>query len=283
MNSDTTPWRTAAYLLRSHEVTLAWVILYAATFAIAFVCAVFRGILAYAAASIALKLTGWTILPANTIALAVAYAPLAASLATLVIPLGGWWWEQSIGARAPSEREGLLYEDALAQLTAADPHLRAPRRWCIKDDPTPNAAAYADTLMITRGLLDSPHLTPVLAHELGHLNSSDARLTAALRRLTTPPRSEVRRSLRALAFLATGALAIWATRAPWTAYWRSREYAADAYAANLGQALPLSAFLDHEALVYDLPVPYPWLHDENHPPTELRIDRVEHLRATTRP
>ena len=55
------------------------------------------------------------------------------------------------------------------------------------DDDEENAAAYADTVMISRGLLDSGHLEAVLAHELGHLNTSDARVAAALSRITTPP------------------------------------------------------------------------------------------------
>src|SRR5665811_1855996 len=109
---------------------------------------------------------GWVLLYAATFA--------------MQLPVGGWWWMQKSGGRAPSQRERLIYEDALARLADTDTELRPPRRWFVLDEPSLNAAAYADTLMLTRGLLESSHLEAVLAHELGHLNSSDARLTAAL-------------------------------------------------------------------------------------------------------
>jgi Zn-dependent protease with chaperone function len=135
-----------------------------------------------------------------------------------------------------------------ATLQHADPQLRPPRRWAVLDAHHYNAAVYADTLMVIRGLLESGFLEAVLAHELGHLNSSDARLTAALRRLTTPPRDEVRRGLRTITLIATGGLVVWLTRAPWGAYWRSREHHADEYAAKLGQAKSLARFLELNAL-----------------------------------
>ena len=50
-----------------------------------------------------------------------------------------------------------------------------------------HAAVIGDTLMLSRGLLDSPHLPAVLAHELGHLGSPDGRVTAALNRLMIHP------------------------------------------------------------------------------------------------
>jgi Zn-dependent protease with chaperone function len=256
------------------------VLLYAGTFVLQVLCAGFRGFVTYPALWLAFTILGWPKAPLHDIAFLVAYGPLALSVATLALPLGGWWWQQRSGARAPSEREWLIYQDVLTELARADPGLRPPRRWCVVDDPYVNASVYADTLMVTRGLLESAYLAPVIAHELGHLNSSDARLTAAIHRLTTPPRGRLRQPLRAIAFIATGAAAMWATRVPWAAYWRSREYDADSYAARLGQAQPLSLFLDTEALEHDLPVPFPWLHDHTHPPTEHRIDRIEHLQAT---
>jgi Zn-dependent protease with chaperone function len=271
---------TGAYVLSKREVSPGWLTLYAATFALQLLCAGFRALVTYPVLWVAFKILGWPTSPVHTLALVVAYGPLALSLATLVLPLGGWWWEQRRGGRTPSEREKLIYEDAITQLKHANPELRPPRRWYVLDDPTTNAAVYADTLMVTRGLLESAYLTPAIAHELGHLNSSDARLTAALHRLTTPPRGQVRWPLKTIAFIATGAAGMWVVRLPWAAYWRAREYDADAYAATLGQALPLSAFLDTEALEHDLPVPFPWLHEHTHPPTEHRIDRIDHLQVT---
>ena len=98
------------------------------------------------------------------------------SLATLVLPLGGWWFQQH-GRAAASERERAVFEAAFEQLRGVDPQLRPPRRWFVVDDPEPNACAYADTLMVTRGMLEGPSFPAVLAHELGHLNTSDARVT----------------------------------------------------------------------------------------------------------
>ena len=41
--------------------------------------------------------------------------------------------------------------------------------------------------MLSRGLLESEYLPAVLAHELGHLHSSDGKLTAAINRLIINP------------------------------------------------------------------------------------------------
>jgi Zn-dependent protease with chaperone function len=264
-----------AYVLSASDVAPGWVMLYAATFALALLCATVRGVVVYPLVRAACVRVGLSTGCAGGLTWAAAYGPLVLSAATLVLPVGGWWWQQSVGGRAPSERERLIYDDAMDQLARRSPGLRRPRRWCVLDGPETNAAAYGDTLMITRGLLETPHLTAVLAHELGHLNSSDARLTAALHRLATPPRRRLGQPLRAVAFLATGEAAMWVMRLPWAAYWRAREFQADRYAAKLGEALPLSTFLDTHALANDLPVPFPWLRKHSHPPTEHRIDRIE--------
>ncbi len=263
-----------AHLIRTQELAPGWVILYAVTFALALLCGAIRATLAHPVLWVVFKLIGEPTSPAHDLALVVGYGPLALSLATLILPLGGWWWEQRSGARSPSERERLAFADALVTLRHADPDLRPPRRWFVRDVHDLNASVYADTLMLTRGLLDSGYLEAVLAHELGHLNSSDARLTAALHRLTTPPRRRLRRGLRTISLLATGGLALWVTRAPWGAYWRAREHHADQYAAQLGQAAGLARFLETNALDGDLPVPFLWLTDTRHPPTAHRIDRL---------
>jgi Zn-dependent protease with chaperone function len=175
---------------------------------------VIRATVAYPTLWVGLKLIGEPTSPTNDLALLIGYGPLALSLATLIEPFGGWWWEQRAGGRTPSRREQQLYADAIATLKAADPGLRPPRRWFVLDVDQLNASVYADTLMLTRGLLESGYLDGVLAHELGHLNNSDARLAAALRRLTTPPRRQTRRGLHAIALLASGGVALWVTRAP---------------------------------------------------------------------
>lgn len=271
--------RTGDYLISTSDLAPGWLVLYAITFGLQLPCAFVRGLVTFIALWLGLTITGHSTSPVSTIAAIVAYGPLVLSLATLILPLGGWWWEQQMGGRSPSERERLIYQDAIEGLTQANPGLREPRRWFVLDLDEINAAAYADTLMVTRGLLETGHLEPVIAHELGHLNSSDARLTAAVHRLTTPPRGQVRFGLKTIAFFATGAAGMWPVRAMWGTYWRTREHHADHYAATLGQAASLSHFLDIHALQNDLPVPFVWLTEHSHPPTEHRIDRLSHAGA----
>jgi len=267
----------ATYLIRPRDVRLGWLVLYAGTFFMQLFCSAFRAwFVSYPVLWVAFKIIGQSTGPVYYLAFAVGFGPLFLSFATLILPLGGWFWEQQIGARSPSEREQLVYQDALATLKHKDPNLRPPLRWCVLDTYTPNAAVYADTLMLTRGLLESGYLEGVLAHELGHLNTSDARLTAALHRLTTPPRTRTRKGLRTIALVATGGLPMWLMRAPWGAYWRSREHQADECATHLGQAKSLARFLETNALDDDLPVPFIWLTDTSHPHVEHRIDRLEH-------
>jgi len=265
---------TSAYVISPREINPSWVLLYVVMFAIQAFCASVRGLIAYPLLWLAFTILGRSTAPLHAVAWIIGYGPLILSVATLLLPLGGWLWMQQSGGRTPSERERLLYEDALAILTQADPQLRPPRRWFVLDSPSINAAAYADTLMLTRGLLESGFLEPVLAHELGHLNTSDARLTAALHRLTTPPRKQMPFPLRTISFLSSGALGVWMTRTPWAAYWRAREFGADEYAAKLGQGPALARFLDTNALENDLPIPFMWLTEHSHPFTEHRIDRL---------
>lgn len=264
----------SAYLIRVRELAPAWLSLYAVSLLIQAFCAPLRAAVSYGLLWLILTVLGKSTASLHLIAWIIGYGPLILSAATLLLPLGGWLWQQQSGGRTPSERERLIYEDALAVLSQADPKLRPPRRWFVLDEPTVNAAAYADTLMVTRGLIESGYLEAVLAHELGHLNSSDARLAAALHRLTTPPRRRLRFPLRTLGFLVSGALGVWLMRLPWSAYWREREFQADRYAAALGQGEALMRFLEQHALDHDLPVPFRWLTEHSHPSTEHRIDRL---------
>jgi Zn-dependent protease with chaperone function len=130
-------------------------------------------------------------------------------------------------------------------------------------------------LMLTRGLLDSPSLPAVLAHELGHLNSSDARVSAAVYRIMTWPRAPFGFPFRLLAFLVSGRIGFWPMRMPWAMYWRRREAVADAYAAKLGQGPALAGYLDTHALNDDLPIPFKDFGESSHPWTEHRIDELE--------
>jgi heat shock protein HtpX len=269
----------SAYLIRARELAPAWLALYVASLFLQAFCAPLRAAVSYGLLWLILTVLGKSTGSLHVAAWLIGYGPLIFSVATLLLPLGGWLWQQQSGGRTPSERERLIYEDALTVLSQAEPKLRPPRRWFVLDEPTVNAAAYADMLMLTRGLIESGYLEAVLAHELGHLNSSDARLAAALHRLTTPPRRRLRFPLRTIGFLASGALGVWVMRLPLSAYWREREFEADRYAANLGQGEALMRFLEQHALEHDLPVPFRWLTEHSHPSTEHRIDRLAQLEA----
>jgi Zn-dependent protease with chaperone function len=185
------------------------------------------------------------------------------SVLALITPFGGgWWWKQNLGGREPSERERRAYSDALDVLRHhTSTPLREPSGWFVLDTPQPDAAVCGNTLMLSRGLLESEHLPAVLAHELGHLATSDGRYTAALNRLVIhpPPRTaehepdEQRRTtfvvtndsflltvtlvgillwlLKKLVGFAKGGFGLALTGPFWGSYWREREYLADLHAA----------------------------------------------------
>jgi Zn-dependent protease with chaperone function len=115
----------------------------------------------------------------------VALIPTAWSMVALFNPTGGaWWWQTRAGGREPSKREQLAYQDAIELLqTSAENPLPLPAHWFVIDSPSPDAAVCGDALMISKGLFETNYLPAVLAHELGHLASPDARLTTALNRL----------------------------------------------------------------------------------------------------
>jgi Zn-dependent protease with chaperone function len=269
---------TRPYLIRRGDLNPGWVPLYAGTWALMAFCGFVRAVAVVPALLIlnlfAGPMLGWH-LPVDPLAMAIGYGPLFISLATLVLPLGAWWFEQSQGGRRPSEREQAVFDAAFGELQRFDPKLRPPRRWFVIDKDEANACAYADTLMVTRGMLDSAAFPAVLAHELGHLNSSDARVTAAVYRLTTPPREPVGFPFRLITYVASGRAAMALTRTPWAIYWRHRERIADEYAARLGQGSTLADYLDVHALDGDLPTPFKFLSSDSHPWTEHRIDDLE--------
>jgi Zn-dependent protease with chaperone function len=227
---------------------------------------------------------------AAPLAIAAAFGPSAWSLGAFALPGLGLWWRWASGGRQPSEREREAYQDALEQLEdgLGERLRRLPRRFFVLDVEDAQAAVRGDTLLLSRGLLHgAPSLPAVLAHELGHIGSLDGRLTEALNRLALwcdpvgpqdraegPSRGLLRGLLRLALWLAGGGLSQLLLRSAWGAYWRQREYAADAFAAELGHGDELADFLEAHALFFDVPVPFLWASGEPHPPVELRIDRL---------
>ncbi len=236
-------------------------------------------------------------LSAEALAWIAALAPILWSVMGLALPGRGRVWRRQLGARRLTTEEAATVDDALALLRSADRALPGPAACHVLDDPLPGATVRGATVILSRALLDSDSLAAVLAHELGHANSLDGRLTEALQRLAlwddplAPARvgsgggegvgvpDDPRGAL-------TWACARWALRLAgggfaqglfsplWAAYWRSREYAADAYAASLGQAEDLARHLTDQELPFDAPQPGLLFNASQHPPVALRIERL---------
>jgi len=274
--------------------------LYAASLLLELPGALLRLVLASTLVAIVLGLAGTAPgTAAGVLVIAAALGPLLWSLLALAWPGSGALWRWRTGGRAPSERERDAYEAALEDLAAAGEGVRAPRSWFVLDDAEPHAAIRGRCVMVSRGLLYTPELEGVLAHELGHLNSLDGRLTEALGRLAawrdplgpgmgyaeyaTAGRGDllhyagwglVRGAGRLVFHAVGGGLSLFLLRPVWSAYWRGREYAADRFAADLGAGEDLARFLEHHGLFFDVPVPFLMLSDRAHPPVELRLDRL---------
>jgi Zn-dependent protease with chaperone function len=283
--------------------------LYAATILTELPVIFARMCITFAVAAIVLLTRGESIVAAERY-VEFAVVPTLWSIFALITPLGGgWWWLNNMGGREPSERERTAYHDALQLLQAQSSlPLRLPGMWFVTDEPQPDAAVCGNTLMLSRGLLESEYLPAVLAHELGHLATSDGKLTAAINRLIINPFPKTREKqqrernpviladsklLLTITLFGSGLWVVrWVVRFArggfglmllvpfWGSYWREREYLADQYAASLGQAEELADFLEVHALMHDHPVPFIWLTEHTHPPTELRIDQ---LRKTSPP
>lgn len=215
----------------------------------------------------------------------------------LIYPLGaGRHFAEGIGARQATTEESDAYRDATNSLPLGGVRQR-PKWLYVLDRHELNAAVVGDVIIINRTLLDSEYMPAVVAHEVGHLNSMDIRVSCAANRLaslahsTEPWRTgttDTKRSgeklgpLWGLVILIvrgySGGLQTRMMGPAWASWWRLREYAADDYAARLEQAEELATFLDENVLLYDIPIRFAWMTTESHPPTALRIERLrEHL------
>jgi Zn-dependent protease with chaperone function len=304
----------------STELELKHLALYGLTVALEVPAMIARYAAGLLVAAILLRVSGHEGASAARWAQLAALGPIAWSALALVTPKGGgWWWRQRLGGRAPSERERRVYESAIAQLQAGTSMpLRIADGWFVVDDPRAEAAVYGNTLMLSRGALEleSRSLAALVAHQLGHLQGLDAKLTVAVNRLVIKPIAPVaqpatdpaecrrqtstrgpsialldrraentiaavgltRWTAHKLTALLRGGLGLRLTAPTWAAIWREYEYEADRWAASIGQAQELADFLESHALKLDHPIPMVGLTSHTHPPTELRIDR---LRAST--
>ena len=236
-------------------------------------------------------------LSAEELAWIAALAPLIYSAVGLALPGQGRLWRLRLGARRMSseERETLLA--ALELLRTHEPCLNGRVRFYVLDDPLPAAAVRGHAVILTRGLIESESLAAVLGHELGHVDSLDGRLTEALQRLAVwadplgPPNRHGAPAptddfkpapepclpwscLRLFLRLAGGGVGEQLLGPLWSAYWRAREYAADSYAALLGQAEDLARHLGDFEQPFDAPQPGLIFKAAAHPPVALRIERL---------
>jgi hypothetical protein len=192
--------------------------------------------------------------------------------------------------------------------------LALPGSWFALDEDVPDAAVVGDSLMLSRDLLQInlsavlPHECGHLATFDGRFTLALNRLVwhQAPRPMRHPDDPEnpggqglvvaaavldlarVKPStieiltgiyifmwfVHKLLRFARGGFALKLTAPLWGSYWRGREYAADMYAAEVGLGDELADFLETHALINDRPIPFIWLTQTAHPPTELRIDRL---------
>ena len=181
----------------------------------------------------------------------------------------------------PSGREVQRFEQVFAVLgraraaTPDAPPLRRPHSWKVRDADQGMQSRWIGLALVTdKGLLMSRHFPPLLAHELAHASSFDL-LTRSLCAVLPP----LRWSLFALLGvpLACGPLLL---HPVWMKYWRGRVFAADEYAARLGQRHALKRALDDLRWALDggrATQGGRWLRES--PYIEERIDRLDRYQA----
>ena len=234
--------------------------------------------------------------PTDIVAGLIAFGPLARTLLALAVPLPAPPAARAAkGARAPSTREQQALDRAPKLAGAArQPVLK------VIDTPDEDAWVLGGTLFVSRGLFDSPHLVPVVAHELGHLDTGDGRVALAAWWLQVrsvawlglrcagnvedpKPHRDVLGALAHIPVLLTGLVLLLISggllpvvlRPLWAAYRRNREFAADAYATRRGLGGGLAEALASWQI---LDLAAPWWQGRSHPYVEQRLDRIDRLR-----
>lgn len=246
------------------------------------------------------------------VAVALAGLPHALSLWALRTSRGGDAWTAiRRGARQPTPFEDATLWRALDELDAASGGRVGPllgeTRLFVLEETELTAGVVGTGLYLSAPLLgghQSRFLAPVLAHELGHIAGGDARLQLALQRLILPEAERFKAGTRGLAAGAVrlgtltrspwgclfglyfaaifkivgagrGGVGLKLTGMSWAGYWRGREFAADAFASELGQGQALIEFLRRHRFL-DAAIPYyPFVAE--HPYVTERIDRLRWL------
>lgn len=245
-----------------------------------------RGAVVYFALAFVGVFSPWSI-PAEPIALVVAFLPLAVSLLCLIVPplvcpIFGHWWQMDSGGRAPVQDELEAFERAIGTIQLDDPRFKPPRHWFVAEEDGYNASVFANSVCLTRGLLESREAAPAfISHEYPHLRLGDGRLMCALQVLVlwpieVPELSPLRSlPIRGVLWIASGAAVDWFFQNPWQTYWRSREYVSDNYTIRVGQGPAFARSLRSHALPYERPIRRMRFSVASHPYTKQRIARLE--------
>ena len=225
-----------------------------------------------------------------------ALLPVLWSILGFLLPGRGWVWGRRLGIRRPSDEEAAAIDDAFDLLRAVAPELPTAGEYAVLDDPVPFAAVRGRIVILSRAVIECDALAAIMGHELGHVNTLDGRLTEALNRLSLwddplslsptegeggsehvsnpDPRGAIPWALmRFAARLTGGSVGLRLLGPAWSAYWRSREYAADSYAGSLSQAEDLASYLRDQEQVLDVPATGIF-NERQHPPVALRIERL---------
>jgi Zn-dependent protease with chaperone function len=217
--------------------------------------------------------------------------------------------QEALGAREPTRTEHQKIIDALETIhaSAGTQTVAAPSKWLVIDAPVPDAYTIGSTVYLARAAIEDSHLAGIMAHELGHIAHQDGDVVLALRRFIIPLAYFVgidRQPMPAGAVLTRGSniqldvirnddektfyrfkalqiklgLAFWCgglgmffLGRQWARFWRARDFLADDYAVQLGQADSLMGILKTYRHV-DMAQPFLLT---NRPYTAERLDRLE--------
>jgi Zn-dependent protease with chaperone function len=265
--------------------------LYAITLFCHLLSAFARGVSVYLALSIIGIFSPWSI-PAEHIGWVVGFGPLVLSFLSMIFPplqwIMGYWWEMDSGGRRPTPDELEAYERALDAIALEDQRFKSPRHWFVAEEDGYNAAVYAHSLCVTRGLLESREAAPAfISHEYPHLRLGDGRMLCALdflvlRRIERPKILPLRSTaLEGLLWVASGSAVDWFFASSWDTYLRSREYVSDNYTIRVGQGPAFARSLRRDVLPYERPIRRMRISAASHPYTKERMARLEAVPGET--